>query len=311
MIGRYLQDRSYLVWQFFDVDGVPHERTCDFMENITVKESSKSRMGTHSPIGRNGSVYVHMGSDSREFNLQFKMTLPNIIEHTSVEKKGGGGLFSFDFAGALDRALAKTQQLSKYIDGVKGDIDEAPEGKVYSYKALVRETDKIFQGYLDDREVSFQTQKVFNEGARDLTSFAGTGDDPRTKAIAKVLFWLNLIRVSTMTHSQKPWLGPPILRLTHGLVYQNVPCIAKSWNVEVDGAAGYDNRTLLPRVIKVSMNLSEVRLNNDKFKQYDNPDGLIGWDVFTGVMDNVNKTFPVFLSMNEVNIYEGDEEEET
>lgn len=300
-IGNHLQERSHLVWNFYNPDGVPHERTCDFMENITVKESSRSRMGTHSPIGRNGSVYVHMGSDSREFNLQFNITLPNIIEHTSIEKKGGEGSFFENLAGAWDRGVNKGIQVSKYIEGVNGDITEL--GKVYTWKKLVRETDKIFQGYLDDQEVYFQTLKVFNEGAKDLASFSGKADDPRTKAIAKVLFWLTLIRVSTMTHASKPWLGPPILRLTHGLVYQNVPCIAKSWNVEIDGAAGYDNRTLLPRVIKVSMNLCEVRLNNDKFDQYDNPEGLVGWEGLT-------EKNSYFLSLNEVNVYEAEEEEE-
>lgn len=294
-----------MVWNFYDVDGVPSQRTCEFMENVTIKESSKSRMGTHSPIGRNGSVYVHMGSDSREFNLQFNMTLPNIIEHTTIKSNGSGGLLDFNFGGAFDRAMAKTQQLSRYINAVKEGPEElGGTGFPSTYKELVREADKVFQGYLDDQEIAFQTRKVFNEGARDLTNFAASTDDDRTKAVADVLFWLNLIRISTMTHSQKPWLGPPILRLTHGLVYQNVPCIAKSWSVDVDGAAGYDNRTLLPRVIKVSMQLSEVRLNNEKFHQQDNPDGLIGWDVETGGEKK-------FLSMNEVNIYSETEEDET
>lgn len=295
MIGNHLKERSYLVWNFYNANGEPATKSCPFMENVNIKESSKSRMGTHSPIGRNGSIYVHMGSDAREFTLSFNITLPNIIEHGVKTDKATGGFLDFD--GAMNRALKKSDQIRRYVEGVK---DGPKTGRAKTYEEYVRETDKIFQGYLDDQEVAFQTRKVFNEGARNLMSFAqfDSFDDPRITAIASVMSWLNLIRISTMTHSQKPWLGPPILRLTHGIVYQNVPCIARSWNVEVDGAAGYDNRTLMPRVLKVSMQLSEVRLNNEKFDQQDNPDGLIGWDV------------PVegFLSLNEVLIYDNLEE---
>lgn len=249
-------------------------------------------MASHSPIGRNGSVYVHTGSDSREFNLSFSITLPNIIEHGVRADRPSGGFFDFDFGGAMDRAQKKSRQVSRYIKNVK----EGPRpGEVNSMEEYIRETDKVFQGYLDDQEVAFQTQKVFNDGARNLISFSqpNSFDDPRITALASVMSWLNLIRISTMTHSQKPWLGPPILRLTHGIVYQNVPCIAKSWNVDVDGEAGYDNRTLMPRRLKVTMQLCEVRLTNDKYDTKDNPDGLVGWDI----------PLEGFLSLNAVNIF--------
>jgi len=77
--------------------------------------------------------------------------------------------------------------------------------------------------------------------------------------------------------------GPPIIRLKHGELYNNIPCICHSYNISVDGKAGMDRRTLLSRRIKVDMDLEEFRAGN--FGKYDptqlitvERDNVAGWE---------------------------------
>ena len=74
--------------------------------------------------------------------------------------------------------------------------------------------------------------------------------------------WVNTIRTCVSNNAKDPSLGPPIIRLTHGVMFQDVPCIATSVNITSDPLAGYDKRTLLPRKIDVTMSLEEFRMGD-------------------------------------------------
>ena len=101
----------------------------------------------------------------------------------------------------------------------------------------------------------------------------------KLKIINSIMYWLNIIRCSVTNNSENPFLGPPIIRLHHGLMYQNVPCICTNYSISWDEAAGYDLMTLLPRKIQVSMNLEEIRTGD--FKGF-NPEDIIGRDSLGG-----------------------------
>ena len=105
-------------------------------------------------------------------------------------------------------------------------------------------------------------------------------DDDETTQI--IMYWVNLIRSSVLNNVEDPTLPPPLIRLTHGTMYRNIPCICHSYNISHIENAGYERASFLPRRIKVSMDLSEVRLN--QYIKYGTvaptkiTDNLRGWE---------------------------------
>ena len=98
-----------------------------------------------------------------------------------------------------------------------------------------------------------------------------------------IIYWTNIIRASVANNAQNPIYGPPIIRLNHGILYQDIPCICTNYSINYNEAAGYDMDTLLPRQLQVSMKLEEIRTGdfgvfstnvNDVVKR----DNLAGWE---------------------------------
>jgi hypothetical protein len=76
-------------------------------------------------------------------------------------------------------------------------------------------------------------------------------------------------------------IGPPLLRLTFGSMYQNVPCLCKNYNISWEEESGYDLETLTPRNLKIQLSLEEIRVGD--FEQYIpgrfiKSDNLTGWE---------------------------------
>jgi len=100
-----------------------------------------------------------------------------------------------------------------------------------------------------------------------------------------VYVWLNLIRGTTLNNSTDTTLGPPIVRLTHGPMYNNVPCVVENYNISISEDAGYDVETLTPKQIQVSMSLREFRTGNfGEFSAgaHQLGDNLAGWEAIIG-----------------------------
>ena len=81
----------------------------------------------------------------------------------------------------------------------------------------------------------------------------------KQRIIDIIIYWVNIIRASVTNHAEDPLHGPPIIRLSHGIMYQNVPCICRDYRIDWDDKVGYDLDTLLPRRIKVGLKLEEIR----------------------------------------------------
>jgi len=102
-----------------------------------------------------------------------------------------------------------------------------------------------------------------------------------TAAIAVLYWWINMIRASVMNNERNPLLGPPIVRLTHGLLFSNIPCVCTNYSIEADGETGFELRTLAPRQVTVRMTLEETRAGD--FEEFD-PNDIIkkdnnaGWE---------------------------------
>lgn len=96
-----------------------------------------------------------------------------------------------------------------------------------------------------------------------------------------IIYWTNIIRASVVNNAKNPLYGPPVIRLRHGILYQDIPCICTNYSIDYNEAAGYDMDTLLPRQLKITMKLEEIRTGD--FGEFDTTDiikkdNLAGWE---------------------------------
>ena len=101
------------------------------------------------------------------------------------------------------------------------------------------------------------------------------------RIIDLIIYWTNIIRSSVVNNSKNPLYGPPVIRLRHGILYQDIPCICTNYSIDYNEAAGHDLDTLLPRQLKITMKLEEIRTGD--FGEFDTKhiikkDNLAGWE---------------------------------
>jgi hypothetical protein len=147
-------------------------------------------------------------------------------------------------------------------------------------------------GPIDPRQqtlaISERVVESVNRSGQVVESLTGPAPDDfeidtKLKAIDVIIYWVNIIRSSVINNSQNPLYGPPIIRLTHGILYEDVPCICRDYTLSYNESAGFDIKTLLPRQLKITMKLEENRTGN--FGVYDamsensrTRDNLAGWE---------------------------------
>ena len=105
--------------------------------------------------------------------------------------------------------------------------------------------------------------------------------DEVNRTIDLFIFYINLIRGSVLNNSRNTIYGPPIIRLNHGTMYNNVPCLLQDYTINIIDDAGYDVETVTPKRVSISLNLVESRTGN--FGNYVvgdifNGDNLTGWE---------------------------------
>ena len=282
LVGTYLEDRSKLIFEFYspDYDGGVTYRILDFWENIKIKESQKPNLITYNPISRAGSLYSYGGAKSRAFSLSFNITLPNLANVSNLRKLGGGW-------GKYDRKqFFQERVFGKNLSW--GGWGEMPKKYDSEFLALLENFDPLsVRRFYKNQNVARLDEPVLDEDG-DITdeftsSYTVTDNSDRNKAITTVMMWVGLIRASVMNDAKNPLNGPPIVRLRHGIMYQDVPCVCTGYNVSFDERGGYDVQTLLPRIINVTMNLEEYR--NSGNYEHDTPilrDNNTGWESILG-----------------------------
>lgn len=278
----HLEDFSHLIFRFKGrykdyEDGF--SRKLPFYENINISERLSTNYAEYTPIGSNGSYFAFLGSKSRELELSFNLTLPHILEYSFVKLT------------AQAKTKADVTQ-EDYIDPLKGVNSEEGVKESKSYKEFLRGFDRRFFNNLTEREK--RLLPIFNNNFSRYASEAAAleegspanpeieetaSEERRMKGMINILYLINMIRSSVITHSNKPWLGPPIIFLTHGLMYQDVPCICQSYSIDYDQTAGIDTTTLIPRVLQIKMSLREVRLRGANFAPgIEQGKYMPGWD---------------------------------
>lgn len=255
---RHLEDKSKLEFHF-NIDEEPRYlvKHLNFMENIQIDEKVVSNYAQYTPIGSNGSTFAYLGTKSREFDISFNMTLPHIMESTLIKPD------------IVNNTISKPElQKSFFIEETDWNFNQLPKSN--KIKNFIRDVDARHQSLLTERD------ELINQDQIEL----GFGYRSRQDALVKIMNWVNLIRSSCLTNAKKPYLGPPIVRLHHGILYSNVPCVVNSYNITYDQMNGFDSKTMLPRVISVKLNLKEVRLRGKPFSLGEDGDYMPGWDSF-------------------------------
>ena len=176
------------------------------------------------------------------------------------------------FAGLLESLASKGKDLYTFIS----DIGIDPRHPLYA-------------GNFFDRP---DPPDVGKAARQDRSTFKSS-----VKAIEVILYWVNIIRSSVVNNARNPIKGPPVVRLSHGTLYQNIPCICTDYTIEFKEDWGYDVHTLTPRKINVRMNLEELRAGD--FGEFDPTinnmsarDNIAGWE---SVISSPNTMDPGWL----------------
>mgnify|MGYP001078678312 FL=1 len=288
---RKLPERSKLLFEFPvpQVGGGNFRITLPFFENINITENKRAKYKKYDLISRSSQLYSYLGADSRKFSLEFVMSFPHILE-----EHGPNALDFIDFVESED-PWAQKKQFFSAKDGSFGSIKKDIQNKSQRIRdtfisSLGSEKDigKHFTSsfFSDTVENVLGVQPAAGIQTLALFAFANEirGTEPvsqHDKIIDLVMYWTNIIRSSVLNNSENPLYGPPIVRINHGILFQNIPCICTDYRLEPIEEGGYDVATLMPRRIRYTMNLEEIRAGDfGKFtpgtevKQ----DNICGWE---------------------------------
>lgn len=278
---RKLEERSYLRFEFFESSReLPHVRYLLFYEDPEIRESRKAMHAKYQPISRNSTLLAYTGAESRVFSITFKMTLPHIFAT-------GNSLF-FDKKSGL---ISKEEKRKQFFKANQNEAD--PQFK--ALRGSSKDHDLYFLDFDQDYALD-NPSPIGPTGTYVKSSQAKIQNDPRplkNRAIDMIMYWTNLIRTSVLNNAKNPTMGPPIIRLNHGILYQDIPCVALDYKIDYDKVHGVDLQTLLPRVITFEINLQEIRVGD--FRDFDvthpiRRDNSVGWEVMIG---NVNTIDPI------------------
>lgn len=310
--NRKLAERSHLTLEFPQSNDRVIRTFIPFMENPIISEKGRANLNSYNLVGRAGQLFSYAGADSRKLTVSFNITLLHVIEMASDE--GIDPMFTRQFKFfftereaskrmfELKSTLTKLQEISNQegfetensIEEINkslsewgsGEADtpiEDKEGFGRDYASNHRNYYKKIAGLLTNQE-PFDAEAIV-DSLLPFTVKDEKEDPSKLKnlndSIDLVYLWLNLIRGTVLNRSDNTAYGPPIVRLTHGAMYSNVPCLVEDYSVQIEEEAGYDVQTLTPKRIRITLNMVESRAGN--FGNYDGGrvvtgDNLTGWE---------------------------------
>ena len=284
---RKLPDRSKLIFQFPvpQVGGGKLTVTLPFFENIKITENKRARYQKYDLISRSSQLYTYLGADSRKFTLDFTMSFPHILE-----EHGGNQTQYVDFVDSEDPFAHKILFI-----GSEGGAQFKSKRRIYEKAQQLRQnfanlfntgdplTNEALEGvlgFLDDGVTGALNVVRKLTGREDIVPEPPLANQ-HDKIIDLVMYWTNIIRASVLNNGDNPIYGPPIIRINHGILFQNIPCICTNYSIEPIEDGGYDVATLMPRRIRYTLSLEELRAGD--FGKF-NPatqveqDNICGWE---------------------------------
>jgi len=252
---RLLEQRARLefIYPRASSDGGPIIVFVPFFENPIITESKSANYAEYDVLGRSSSLYAYTGAKSRRIKLDMYLTLHNLLALSVSQSRF--------------MKLLETEQ-----DARKKFFDISDNNSV------------IRRGQAE--ELRDEYMEMFERIHSDTTLLAKYGmqkftKDQQTKVIDTMLFFVNILRSSVYNNATNPLFGPPLVRLKFGTMYQDIPCIVKSYDIGGMDEAGYNVETLTPNRLKIGLTLDEVRASNFGEYQRSMPisrDNLTGWE---------------------------------
>jgi len=264
--ARRLQERSFLLFEYSGSKDEVTRAHLPFLQNINISEDGKANLASYNLLGRAGQIFSYGGADSRRLKVDFEMSLLHLIHLQETE----------GFTERFKRAI-KNKDTNIERDRFMGkSVPTAPN----TYGADAR---RQFLRSLGSDPVILVAGDIVNRALdrrADSDEYGGGRmADDTIKAVDLMMYWTNLIRSSILNDSRNTVYGPPIVRLNHGPMYMNSPCLVEDYKISIDKVSNYDLETLFPHTIKVSMSLIESRTGD--FGDY-KKGGLIGGDNLAG-----------------------------
>ena len=310
---RKLAQRSHLAIEFPQAKGRVIRTFIPFLENPSISEKGQANLNSYNLTGRAGQLFSYGGAQSRSLSVTFQITLIHLMEMAEELDEKFKQLFKVFFS---ERTAAK--EGFKLVDEAEEDILTELEGPVPNTFALpsdlqrelvevnkaaaLRESlndglsvsEKVDQDHADVHRKYYRgligqltqtnlADSLSLDGLNDWLGLASSNDNIATvnKTLNLFIFYINLIRGSVLNNSRNPLYGPPVIRLSHGTMYNNVPCLLRSYNINIENEAGYDVQTVTPKRVSISLDLVENRAGNfGNFKAGDTFDGdnITGWE---------------------------------
>jgi len=247
---------SFLEFIFYETNKTyPTRRYLPFLGDVVISESRKANYIDYTPISRNSSIPYYTGSESRIFKLSYEIS-PNFLIQNP-------GFINY---------------IKSFRDVVSSSSDSANPRT----------------SFFPDRFATTPQQPISFDrpyGVKKLTENGVNKTEllEDTIVYSFIDYQINLIRSSVVNNATDPTKGPPIVRLNHGLLYQNIPCICKDYSLEqvYDDSNKKNMHTkykISKNKVQLSLNLQEVRLGNylstefDPRTSTDAQDNIVGWE---------------------------------
>ena len=283
--NRNIDNKSFLKFHFPNglVAKLP------FFENVTIREDKKAKLVTYNPVGRSSSLYAYTGAESRNLRVDFSLTLPHL------QSVYAGDMMRFTSRTLTTREDRKELILNPKSDQLKKDVREkvgTTEWEMFNqqYHSLPQQSraegqNPFLSQDIDKLAANLDLRDLTPEDREFLFQTALHENLPANNKLQKlthlVVWWVNLIRSSVLNNQEDMTQGPPVIRLNHGVLYDDIPCVCKGYSVAFDDTAGMDLETLLSRRIRISLDLDEFRAGDfGKYTptEYIKRDNVAGWE---------------------------------
>ena len=290
-----IEERGFIEFKYPTVPGMVTTNTVrklPFFENPRINESRGASYAETSIFMRNEPVRLFTGAGATKFDIELMYTLPHIgAFYNNYYMR----VCTDQQRQEIEDTVTRYKEILNRDEATKGNKQKYPGAtgfvsvgnKVVGYKAGTAITDAQFT---DDAETATEADhaagKTFNyetAGPRmpvkqpvrlgEKNELDGKGffranaldSDYHSMIAGLVDYFMNIIRSSIISTvdagvSEKVKYGPPIAYLKFGTAYDYIPCIVKSYKIEIDPfRAGMDNATFYSRMIRVKLALEEFR----------------------------------------------------
>jgi len=291
-VNQRLEDRSRLIFTFPQPAGESSLiRVCPFFENPIIRERKTSNLVKYDALGRPGQLFGYTGAKSRQLDVEFNINLPLVFDLASrnfstdkIKQETDEDLrekFFEQLETQSDAAMKATKWNVKRDEFLKliNDGTMPTLGIVTPSPPATAATGAGAAAAVAGAVVAPPTSPEDSEDVKLATHINGAYSKSHlyAQAVEIIVYWIGLIRSSTMNNYMNPTLGPPIIKIKHGILYDRISTVAQNYSIALDDMAGYDVVSLLPNRIKVSLSLLEIQKNPSDVPG-DVEETIYGWE---------------------------------